>query len=50
MEVNTLITQQEYPLNTDATFMSTTNVKSHITYANSTFIQIKGKYLLPVVN
>ncbi|WJV53114.1 methyl-accepting chemotaxis protein [Prodigiosinella aquatilis] len=42
MKVNTPITQQEYPLDADATLMSTTNVKSHITYANSTFIQVSG--------
>ncbi|GAB7197892.1 methyl-accepting chemotaxis protein [Dickeya oryzae] len=42
MRVNTPITQQEHLLDDDTTLMSTTDVKSHITYANSAFIHISG--------
>ncbi|WP_033577764.1 PAS domain-containing methyl-accepting chemotaxis protein [Dickeya chrysanthemi] len=42
MRVNTPITQQEYLLDDNTTLMSTTDVKSHITYANSAFIHISG--------
>ncbi|WKV49894.1 MULTISPECIES: methyl-accepting chemotaxis protein [Dickeya] len=42
MRVNTPITQQEYLLDDNTTLMSTTDVKSHITYANSAFIRVSG--------
>lgn len=39
MRRNTPVTQNEYLLNAGSTLMSTTNTKSHITYANSAFIE-----------
>lgn len=39
---NTDVTQKEYLLNEDATLMSTTDIHSHITYANSAFIDASG--------
>ncbi|MFP1879321.1 methyl-accepting chemotaxis protein [Lonsdalea quercina] len=42
MRVNTPVTQQEYSLSADTTLMSTTDIKSHITYANSAFIRVSG--------
>ncbi|MBQ4797033.1 PAS domain S-box protein, partial [Pectobacterium versatile] len=42
MRVNAPITQQEYLLDDNTTLMSTTDVKSHITYANSAFIRVSG--------
>ncbi|KAA9002500.1 PAS domain-containing protein [Affinibrenneria salicis] len=42
MRINTPITQQEYSLNVDTTLMSTTDVNSYITYANSAFIDASG--------
>lgn len=42
MRVNTPVTQQEYSLDANTTLMSTTDVKSHITYANSAFIRVSG--------
>lgn len=42
MRVNAPITQQEYLLDDGTTLMSTTDVKSHITYANSAFIRVSG--------
>ncbi len=42
MKSNTPVTQNEYLLNADATLMSTTDIHSHITYANSAFIQASG--------
>lgn len=42
MRNNTPVTQSEYLLNEESTLMSTTNVHSHITYANSMFIEASG--------
>ncbi|MBJ7223661.1 MULTISPECIES: methyl-accepting chemotaxis protein [unclassified Brenneria] len=42
MRLNTPVTQQEYLLDMDTTLMSTTDVHSHITYANSAFINVSG--------
>jgi len=42
MRNNTPVTQSEYLLNEGATLMSTTNTQSHITYANSAFIEASG--------
>lgn len=39
---NTPVTQNEYFLNDGATLMSTTNIHSHISYANSAFIEASG--------
>ncbi|ATA26832.1 chemotaxis protein [Brenneria goodwinii] len=42
MRLNTPVTQQEYLLDMDTTLMSTTDKDSHITYANSAFINVSG--------
>ena len=42
MRINTPVTQQEYLLDVDTTLMSTTDIHSHITYANSAFIRVSG--------
>ncbi len=42
MRRNTPVTQNEYLLNDGSTLMSTTNTHSHITYANSAFIEASG--------
>ena len=42
MRNNTPVTQSEYLLNEESTLMSTTNTQSHITYANSAFIEASG--------
>jgi aerotaxis receptor len=42
MRRNTPVTQNEYLLNEGSTLMSTTNTHSHITYANSAFIEASG--------
>lgn len=42
MRNNTPVTQSEYLLNEGSTLMSTTNTQSHITYANSAFIEASG--------
>ena len=42
MRRNTPVTQNEYLLNAGSTLMSTTDIKSHITYANSAFIEASG--------
>lgn len=42
MKRNTPVTQQEYILNVGTTLMSTTNTQSHISYANSAFIEASG--------
>ncbi len=42
MRRNTPVTQNEYLLNDGSTLMSTTDTKSHITYANSAFIEASG--------
>ncbi|MEH0831895.1 methyl-accepting chemotaxis protein [Pectobacterium cacticida] len=42
MRVNTPVTQQEYLLDMDTILMSTTDIHSHITYANSAFIKVSG--------
>ena len=42
MRNNTPVTQNEYLLNEGSTLMSTTNTHSHITYANSAFIDASG--------
>ncbi|MDU7100752.1 MAG: methyl-accepting chemotaxis protein, partial [Enterobacter sp.] len=42
MRRNTPVTQNEYLLNAGSTLMSTTDTKSHITYANSAFIEASG--------
>ncbi|MFJ5428818.1 hypothetical protein BSK71_09380 [Pectobacterium actinidiae] len=42
MRLNTPVTQQEYLLDMDTILMSTTDIHSHITYANSAFIKVSG--------
>ena len=42
MRRNSPVTQNEYLLNEGTTLMSTTNTQSHITYANSAFIDASG--------
>ncbi|TDV37345.1 methyl-accepting chemotaxis sensory transducer with Pas/Pac sensor [Paraburkholderia caballeronis] len=42
MRNNQPVTQQEFEFPDNATLMSTTDVDSHITYANAAFIQISG--------
>lgn len=42
MRINNPVTQHEYQLPDDATLMSTTDTRSHITYANSAFIESSG--------
>ncbi|WP_035343911.1 MULTISPECIES: methyl-accepting chemotaxis protein [Dickeya] len=42
MRVNTPITQQEHRLDSNTILMSTTDIHSHITYANSAFIRVSG--------
>jgi len=42
MRNNQPVTQQEYQYPDDATLMSTTDVNSHITYANDAFIEVSG--------
>lgn len=42
MRSNIPVTQKEYLLNEKTTLLSTTNTQSHITYANSAFIDASG--------
>lgn len=42
MKNNTTVTQKEYLLNNKTTLLSTTDKDSHITYANSAFIDASG--------
>jgi len=42
MRTNEPVTQREYHLPDNATLMSTTDLKSHIAYANAAFIQVSG--------
>ncbi|MFS2222825.1 methyl-accepting chemotaxis protein [Pantoea sp. B65] len=42
MKTNVPVRQQEYLLDADTTLMSTTDIKSYITYANSSFIRVSG--------
>ena len=42
MRVNMPISQREYKLDPGTTLMSTTDVNSHIIYANSAFINVSG--------
>lgn len=42
MKRNTPVTQKEYLLNEGTTLLSTTNTHSHITYANTAFIDASG--------
>nr|WP_318381732.1 PAS domain-containing methyl-accepting chemotaxis protein [uncultured Enterobacter sp.] len=42
MKRNTSVTQKEYLLKAGTTLMSTTNTQSHISYANSAFIDASG--------
>ncbi|WLI77344.1 methyl-accepting chemotaxis protein [Kosakonia sp. H02] len=42
MKLNTPVTQKEHLLNEGSTLLSTTNTESHITYANSAFIDASG--------
>ena len=42
MRRNNHVTQNEYLLNEGSTLMSTTTIQSHITYANSAFIDASG--------
>ncbi|MGG5835542.1 MULTISPECIES: methyl-accepting chemotaxis protein [Enterobacteriaceae] len=39
------VTQNEYPLNDDTTLMSTTDLHSHMTHTNDTFVQVSGYQL-----
>lgn len=36
------VTQRDYPLDDDTTLMSTTDLQSHITHANDTFVHVSG--------
>lgn len=42
MRNNQPITQREFIFADDATLMSTTDLNSHITYANDAFIEVSG--------
>ena len=42
MKTNLPITQREYDFPGDATLMSTTDIHSHVTYANAAFITVSG--------
>ncbi|AST71552.1 hypothetical protein BFG07_08420 [Kosakonia cowanii] len=42
MKRNTPVTQNEYLINEDSTLLSTTDTQSHITYANTAFIEASG--------
>jgi len=42
MRNNQPVTQREFVFNDDATLMSTTDLSSHITYANDAFIEVSG--------
>jgi aerotaxis receptor len=42
MRQNLPVTQREYPFPADATLMSTTDVHSHLTYANDAFVEVSG--------
>ena len=42
MKRNTPVTQNEYLLNEDSTLLSTTDTQSHITYANTAFVEASG--------
>ncbi|CAN5784716.1 PAS domain-containing methyl-accepting chemotaxis protein [soil metagenome] len=42
MRTNLPVTQHEYELPDDTTLMSTTDVDSHITYANAAFVAVSG--------
>jgi len=39
------VSQNEYPLNDDTTLMSTTDLHSHMTHTNDTFVQVSGYQL-----
>ena len=42
MRNNQPVTQREYEFPDNATLMSTTDTKSHITYANAAFVEVSG--------
>jgi aerotaxis receptor len=42
MRTNLPVTQREYDYPADATLMSTTDMQSHITYANAAFVAVSG--------
>jgi len=42
MSSNFTVTQRDYALDDDTTLMSTTDLQSHITHANDTFVQVSG--------
>ncbi|NIF48950.1 PAS domain-containing protein [Enterobacter sp. Ap-1006] len=42
MSAHVPVTQREYTLDDDTTLMSTTDLKSYITHANDTFVQVSG--------
>jgi len=42
MKSNLPITQREYDFPADATLMSTTDLQSHIAYANAAFVAVSG--------
>lgn len=42
MRTNLPVTQQEYVFDDNATLMTTTDISSHITYANDAFIEASG--------
>jgi aerotaxis receptor len=42
MRLNVPVTQREFELPDDATLMSTTDTRSHVTYANETFVSVSG--------
>jgi aerotaxis receptor len=42
MRINQPVTQREYAFPADATLLSTTDVQSHVTYANESFLNVSG--------
>jgi aerotaxis receptor len=42
MSAPLIVTQREYALDDDTTLMSTTDLQSHITHANDTFVKVSG--------
>ena len=45
MSAQPYVTQNEYPLNDDTTLMSTTDLHSHMTHTNDTFVKVSGYQL-----
>ncbi|MDK9356355.1 methyl-accepting chemotaxis protein [Lelliottia sp. V106_10] len=45
MSAQPYVTQNDYPLNDDTTLMSTTDLHSHMTHTNDTFVKVSGYQL-----